>query len=276
VLGLYSLNYSQGRIGYSGPVVDTSVKPSLTGASVNDAWSRVNDSFTPLPGQAEKIAPSNSITDSVTRDLIDLYLQAREKDGGVISASTTEALASSVVKYGKGYINVNRYTNTDILLDPLDTVEAQKNYVNALAMIIHTDFQGLPSSAKTTTPPELAAFEETLRTNNLKNLSNIEPYRSAYAKATKDLLAVRVPSSYASVHLDMLNSFATSEESLSRMMQFATDPLGALYGMRAYVEEYARAKHDITLLVDTVKQTSLVFTQDEPAYGLLAYLTKPR
>lgn len=277
MLGLYSLRYSEGRVGYAGPVVDTAVRGSVTGASLEDAWGRITSSFVPLPDQAEKIAPNNSITDSVTRDLIDLYLQAKIAGDGTVSTSTSSAIASSVAKYGKGYINVNRYVSADILLTTSDSSEAHRTYVNALATIIAERFHGLPRRGDySKAPPELAALQEALETNNFSRLSRIDPYHKAYAGAVKDLLALRVPTSYASLHLDIVNSFSTSDESLVHIMAFQTDPLGALYGWRAYIEEYARGIRDMNMLLTLATSSSLTLTEGDPAYGLIQYLSKSR
>ena len=277
VLGLYSLHYSQGRVEYAGPVEDTPIKGSVTGASLGDAWERITSSFTPLPDQAERIAPSDSITDSVTRDILDLYLQAKIAGNGSVSTSTIAALATSVAKYGKGYIDINRYVSADVLLAAGDTQDAQKSYLNALATIIYTRFHDLPERGDyTKPPPELAAFLDTLQTQNFAHLQRIAPYEHAYASATKDLLLLRVPSSYAAIHLDIMNSFATSEECLVRLRAFEADPLGAIYGWQTYIEEYARGIRDMKLLVTMINSTSLSLSEGDPAYGLLQYLTKSR
>lgn len=272
VLGLYSLDYSQGRVGYAGPVVDTELRGGVNGASIGDAWDHITASFTPLPDQAEKIATSNSITDSVARDFIDLYLQAKATGDGTVSPEMRDAIVGSAASYGKGYVDAARYIKADILISSTDTAQAHKDYLNALATIIDARFGKLPKRDFTQIPPELAAFQESLRTNNFTLLKKIRPYHEAYSGATKDLLALRTPSLYATNHLEMLNSFATSEESLMRVMQLETDPLGAIYGMRAYIEEYARGNRVTNTLSSFVTTESLTFSVGEPAYGLLRYL----
>lgn len=269
ILGLYSLNYSQGRVGYAGPVIDTSLKGSVRGASAGDAWSRITNSFTPLPDQAEKIAQSKSITDTLARDAIDLYLQARERAGGEISPEERDRVVGSAAAMGMGYIDLYRYTSSDVLLSPSDSVADKKTYANALATAIDKNFAPIPKQDPTQAPNELALFQNAVGKSTLAELKKLEPYRKAYAGAVRDLLLIRVPSTYANTHLDMVNSFATSEEGITRMMQFETDPLGAMYGVRAHMQEYARGSRVVLALRELISKDALTFSENEPAHALL-------
>lgn len=130
-----------------------------------------------------------------------VYLNEQTKANG----KTMEEITSSVgkqIQTAKEKLDGDAYAKSDILTNGDNSPEAIKEYANIMGGIFITYGQEKQSETY------LDIIKRALETKNKKEFAKLDPFINFQKNVIKDSLALRVPSSAATVHLHLINSYA--------------------------------------------------------------------
>lgn len=175
---------------------------------------------------------STTVTSLVAKDLLVAYgvLQEQTK-GAPVTDDQAAAVANEVIK-GIKLPEGKRYTLSNLKISNDDSNSAITAYEETATKII-TDAQ------KTKPANEYILLIDILKKNTPERSSEFAPIIKNYDLLINGLLAVKVPSSVASLHLRLIQSYSNMQNLTKIMSQLPTDPIAAIATIPAFQKELA-------------------------------------
>lgn len=221
-------------------------KVSFEPTVIGDAW---KDSLLTIPpsktlDEVRKNLTTEATTtaDIVARELVTNYtLVQQNRATTTLSDADAQSIAQMLVdkiEVPKGTI----YSAKDINISNDNSSASIANYIKSI-----DETMKVFSLSRTTN--EVVIFTEALSTKDETKLQGLVPIITGYKNLQKNLLAVTTPSTIASLHLRLVQSYANIESAITSMQKILTDPMLGLAAYAQYKKEI-----DILRTLDTEYQ----------------------
>lgn len=208
--------------------------------------------------------PINSLTDSISRDLLTQYLSTKQLVGGQLNTSTKESMINSLLsKVDSSAYSItssNNYKISDIKISQDNSVSFVKNYGNQLGAVLNK-YNG-PHSPGT----ELLFFKEAVEKDDPSGFETIGENIIVFEMLIKDLLGLTVPSDLKNAHLDLINSFSQFKQISFSFKNYPQDPLSAMVALSHYRDVQGKTVNALIFFRDYFNNKGINFDQDEPGY----------
>lgn len=202
-------------------------------------------------------AQTQNLTDSVGRSLL-LKLSAAQGQGMANDESTQENIVLSALSQISN-VSSQAYAAADFSL-VADSPESLRSYGNGVMRAIGAH--------------ELASYQSVavalgriVDTNDASQSAVLSAAAGDYRALAKDLAALKVPESFAALHLSMVNTFAAEGGACADMAVLLSDPLRGLSGFQKYQALTAENLRVFTSLNTAFANNGILFTKDEPGYS---------
>jgi hypothetical protein len=169
----------------------------------------------------------NNTTSELSRRLFANYMQLK-KSGQTITPEVQAELISQVLvgEYAKS-ASVPVYTTRDVKIAASETKESIRAYGNAMGAIMKRDSPRVDIA-------ELGLLQLAVENNDPKKLEKIAIMVEAYEKMLRNMMAVEVPPSAASLHAAIITSLAGLIWSDKAIVKYFSDPVTAMSGLQQY------------------------------------------
>lgn len=191
-----------------------------------------------------------------------VYLNEQTKANGATMKDIT-ARVGKEIQDAKIKLDTDVYTKNDLLIDADNSPEAIKKYGNDMAGIF-LKYGQVQASAD-----YLTIVKRALETKSPKELKKIEPYINFYKNIIRDSLLLKVPSSAASIHLDIINSYAQMLGILQGFLTVLDNPAAAIASNSRLTKASVRFLDSYKKADDYFKEKGVVFSPGENG-GLFA------
>lgn len=189
---------------------------------------------------------STSTTDTLAYELIANYSNTQKAPGVSLTDAEIEAQAQALVKKIAPSAGP-RFTLANLTITSDTSIAARAAYLAAVAKLSQ---EFMTSQTK---GDFIIIFEDpkkmdvsTKRIEIAKNIAHYETFK-------KGLLATRVPSDLAVLHLSLVQTYSDMQNSLSALVEIYNDPMRGLAGLT----EYRGAIENITILAEKYQSLAI-------------------
>jgi hypothetical protein len=140
-----------------------------------------------------------------------------------------------------------------------DSDEALREYGNSVGISV--------GKANLNVQPSASAIElvhQALKTNDATPLKELEYYSTAYGATLESLLAIPVPLSLVSEHLQLLNSIAAMRSDVDAMRVVLDDPLFALAAISRFQKDVDATYASFSALNTLLTEKKIAYAKEEP------------
>lgn len=222
-------------------------KVSFEPMIIDGSW---KDSLLTIPSskaldvlQNNQIIEATTTADIIARELVANYaLVQQSRATTTLSDTDAQSIAQMLVDkidIPKGTI----YSANDTRTSNDNSSAAITNYINNVSEIM----QNFSLSHKTN---EVVIFKESLALKDETKLQGLASIAIEYKNLQKNLLAVSTPSTMASLHLRLVQSYSNIESAVTSMQKILTDPI---LGLAAYTQY--KKENDVLSALDTEYQS---------------------
>jgi len=199
---------------------------------------------------------SLNLTESLSQELL---ISLESKEGGSVSESEIGNAVQNLLKKMPAREEVRVYTIENILVIE-DTQLNLKIYGNNFIDAIKKH----PSANANNV---FGIFEELLTTKNTKNADSLSLIENEYRDLEIDLMAIKIPQSVASDHVDFLNGLHLLTESVSDMKTAIIDPVRGSVGLSVYVKQLEQQLNILLEIKRVFETKNVMFEKTESGYG---------
>lgn len=107
------------------------------------------------------------------------------------------------------------------------------------------------------------------------SLESLGVIASAYASLARELAEVPVPSTYAPLHLQLVNNLSQMSAAAKEMQYVIEDPLRGLSGLQAFQTAGTEATRVLTTLAEQLNKGGILFNKDEAGSLWTSFLSSP-
>lgn len=219
-----------------------SFEPTIIGDTWRDSLLTIPPSKTLGVAQSDYTLEATTTADIIARELVTNYTIIQQ-DRATTTLSDTDAQSIAQMLVDKiGIPKGVTYYAKDINTSNDNSGAAIANYIKGIDEIMRVF-----SSSRTTN--EVAIFTEALATKDETKLQGLVSIITGYKNLQKNLLAVPTPSTIASLHLRLVQSYSNIEAAITSMQKILTDPMLGLAAYSQYKNEI-----DILRALDTEYQ----------------------
>jgi hypothetical protein len=198
-------------------------------------------------------------TDIFSRQLFAEYLKLQQQDGGQISDANQQYLVDTYLSKVPEAEPVKIYARADIKVVKGDTAADYKIYANAVGKVLR-------NNRATGIENELVIFKRALDNKDRGELRKIDVIIAGDASTLKGLLTVSVPESLLAQHLDIINSYQASDESIRGLREVFDDPVVAIANLSAYNKRTGLLKESLQSMINIFVQKGIIFSTSDDGY----------
>ena len=230
--------------------LDPTKKETTPGIPDSEAIQKLkeqNGDSTTTKGNTNQDEKSLTETEKFSRELFATVATASQN--GTMDQAAVEKLSSSLAEKVQNSPPRKVFTIADMKITDDNSVQAFKNYNNALNSI----YKKTPTISYTIMDvlQEFMPDENTVNTNALLKLNPIEKQTSDIMNA---LIKTNVPQSILNLHLNLINSLESLAENLSDIQLYEKDAILALGGISKYGESSTKLESDLNNLANAINQ----------------------
>ena len=230
--------------------LDPTKKETTPGIPDSEAIQKLkeqNGDSTTTKGNTNQDEKSLTETEKFSRELFATVATASQN--GTMDQAAVEKLSSSLAEKVQNSPPRKVFTIADMKITDDNSVQAFKNYNNALNSI----YKKTPTISYTIMDvlQEFMPDENTVNTNALLKLNPIEKQTSDIMNA---LIKTNVPQSILNLHLNLINSLESLAENLSDIQHYEKDAILALGGISKYGESSTKLESDLNNLANAINQ----------------------
>jgi len=207
------------------------------------------------------LAPPTA-TDKLAQNILETYINAKQS-GVAVSSNVATQIADNVISQPyQDSQTAKTYSAANIKTENSYSMADIENYGNAVGKIISA-------------PPapneqfELSVFETFANSGDETVLSSLSLNIARYKKMVSSLLAVPVPQIFVESHIGLLNSLSGIVDSIQKMQNAPTDPVGAINA----TTEYETTTRNLVSVLSAEKAIFLkenaTFSSSQPGYILV-------
>ncbi|OGI60369.1 hypothetical protein A2641_01475 [Candidatus Nomurabacteria bacterium RIFCSPHIGHO2_01_FULL_37_25] len=230
--------------------LDPTKKETTPGTPDSVAIEKLKDTKADLAGTIEKI---NSDTENLTaterfsRELFATIVSASQN--GAVNEASIEKLTSSLAEKVQNSPPRKVFSIFDVKVVNNDTVQAFKNYNDALNSI-YTKNSGINYTVLDVLQ-EFIVDEDNV---DASVLAKLDPIIKNMNKVMEELIKTRVPQSISDLHLKVINSHERIIENLSDIRLYDSDPIMTLGGISNYQKNVNQLESSLGNLFTAVSQ----------------------
>ncbi|HVS79679.1 MAG TPA: hypothetical protein VHF05_01745 [Candidatus Paceibacterota bacterium] len=203
-------------------------------------------------------------TDLFARAFFANYVQLKG-EGITISSTTEQALIDETLQSGDYNLPVpKQYAMSDLHVSQDNSSAAYHAYGNKLARII------IDSSPKEKHDDEVTIFKNAVQKNDESALEGLDPIIDGYQKTLDGFLAMNVPSSIATYHLEIVNGISAMLTDQRAMRNLFKDAVPAYARFSDYQNDTYAMLSGLNAVVGYYKQNGIVFEQGEDGYKFMS------
>lgn len=185
-------------------------------------------------------------SDALGRELFVTYLSLKEK--GDFNPATLSTAVDAIVERHLSDTSSEeaQYTSHDIVVAKSDTVASRSAY--------RADVDGAIQKASAVPEYELSTFYALLKTSDAEHAQTLSNDAKIYRAIVKELLAVPVPASYATTHVNLVNALAYTASAVERLVGKYGDPYEMLLSVNMFSEsekQFTAAYSEFNARTDT-------------------------
>ncbi|HVT75362.1 MAG TPA: hypothetical protein VHD69_03070 [Candidatus Paceibacterota bacterium] len=251
-----------------GLIADASLKKALENGQMSNldiifGTSTIEDKIAALETTAATSAPENlNATDRFARAFFQEYVQLKQS-GAQIDENTGTDLVNQLLARDYGSPTEEKvYTESDIRVSNTSSLQALKQYGNALGAILQ---EPLPKGYE----QELFIIARYNDTSDASELGKLALNIGHYTILRDKILALAVPNPLKAAHIALLNSVTSILEGVRGMSYTDTDPVGATKMLAEYDRGIQTLSLPLEYIQSYLKKQSVSFSSSESGYILM-------
>lgn len=199
---------------------------------------------------------AETLTDQVSQSLVANYLAIKQQ--GKLDEGTVQKLinqASEAALQPK----LPKYTSANLLISTDNSQNAVRVYGAQLG-------NAFKINAPITRKDEIDVFSAMLQNKDVSEAENLLNISRYYQNIAESLVGITVPSSYTSLHLQLVNGYNEAATSLKGMATFLNDPLKALGSLYSYQVATPNIINSSTGIKTKILKDGVFYKQGESGY----------
>jgi len=227
--------------------------------------SAINEGIIALPGNPQTTKGNmweNSYGATTTLMAKALYYDELAQSGTTTTVKEVNDIVTAEIKQAKDNILADKYKKSDIKISNDNSVEALKKYGNALGDIMKK-YGKIKSDMS-----EIDIIKKGIGEGQIETLSKLNEYISLYKNIIPELLLLSVPSDISSLHLRILNGYASLLAVDQGYLHFSDDisiATGAFYSHPEALKKFIEAYRDMYYFF---QGKGITFSKEEGGYVL--------
>ncbi len=197
-------------------------------------------------------------TQVFSRQLFAEYLRLQQQDGGEITEASQQYLVDTFLSKVPEAAPIKIYKRIDLKIVQGSSNVELKAYMNAMGRVLKNN----PANAEN----ELVILKRALDNNDKSELKKIDRAIAGDAATIKGFLAVPVPDTLVDLHLNILNDFQASDESIKGLRKIFEDPIVTIANLSAYSKRTEMLETSIQAMINTFVKKGIIFTQTDDGY----------
>lgn len=196
-----------------------------------------------IKGPNDFLAPKDSVattskdkenltpTDTFARDFFAKYMSL-QKSGTQVTSENAEQIASDYLKSTTlPEVTAKQYSQKDLLI-----TNSEKTDISIYQQTMNSIFTKYWPSDKNN---ELAIMQQSFSKNDTGALAQLTPIISAYQTVLDKSMAIPVPKTASTLHLNLINSLSIYIQTLKMISGTYTDSISGLVGLNTYQKNNA-------------------------------------
>ncbi|OGF63955.1 hypothetical protein A2661_02235 [Candidatus Giovannonibacteria bacterium RIFCSPHIGHO2_01_FULL_45_24] len=231
----------------------------------NGEWS--DKSRAPEEAKArEATSTPQTLTERIAQKFAVEYLSALGGAGGELDDFQKRAISESLLESlaGATLPTSDKFSDKDIFIENGASADFTKKYLNDAGAFIEKTFSGLGEA-------EINILNRAMTTNNFKELEKFADYVKAYQKTIDFLKTKKAPGKYASLHLELMNTFYNISLAVRDMQYSEKDPVRGLAGLSVYLNQVNRLSAFYKSMAKQIKAGGMVFSLTEGGGHFIKY-----
>jgi hypothetical protein len=212
----------------------------------------------PSPAQVVESNEDLNATDFFAQQFFREYVTRRQSDVGINALSQQAIISSSLAALPRVTTSV-RYDSSDLIISTKSGKEAVFDFGNRLGAIVNTS--GKPDSEN-----ELGLLTLLLEEKDRSVIEDFKILADSYKNVREQFSHVPVPAGGVAIHIDMLNSMASVENSILGMSRALDDPVTAMVSLNAYETHAGNLLDALTRLRGFFLENDVIYSPDESGY----------
>lgn len=197
-------------------------------------------------------------TDILARNAFVKYLEAKQ-GGNEITAETSSAIASSVIKQGAIKISGRLYADSDIIISNNNDQKSLREYGMKMGAVILK----YPAPAEN----EIEILKRALEENSPNELKKIDKIIFNYEHTLADALLVSVPKESVSIHLTVLNRLSDMVAILKAFRGVFDNPATGLSAYGSYPQAVSSMGLAFLDVHNFFERKLITFTKNESGFA---------
>lgn len=213
-------------------ITDTFIAPTVVPTTNSSNLSNQKIFLKDRSSTLEEPFASTTITSLVAKDLLVAYGVLQEQTKGTpITDDQAAAVANEVIE-GIKLPEGKQYSLSDLKI-------SNDNGNSSITAYEESAIKVIKDAQKTKSANEYILLIDILKKNTPEKSSEFTPIVKNYDLLINGLLAVKVPSSVAPLHLRLVQSYSNMQNLTKIMSQLPTDPIAAIATIPAFQKELA-------------------------------------
>ncbi len=204
---------------------------------------------------------TQNLTEQVSESLIANYLSLRQS-GNLDSTSALNLVNQAANFAESSSASGPKYSSADIVVSIDNSQEAVRKYGAELGNAFKIN-----KPAKTIN--EILLFSVILQSQDKSRISELKEISKNYKNVSSSIINIKVPSSYASLELELLNSLEKIAGSIDELTLIFEDPLRSMQAISNYQGGYVGFTTAINKIrFKILKDDKVIYKQGESGYYL--------
>lgn len=216
---------------------------------------------TSIASSTSNMLSTEGLTDTqvFSRQLFAEYLKLQQQDGGQISEASQQYLIDNFLTKVPEATPLKIYTRKDIKITQGNSTADLKAYANAMGRVLKNN----PAKGAEN---ELVILKRAIDNNDKSELKKIDASIAGDASTLKGFLTVSVPESLVGQHLNIINNFGATDESIKGLRKIFDDPITTISNLSAYNRRTDMLKNSIQSMINEFVQKGIIFSPKDDGY----------
>ena len=210
------------------------------------------------PREIANLNDPNNLTSSFSKNLY--IASVALEQNGINDPAVDQQTVTQLIEQEATKIQKTTYSQNDIKVGKDDSASALKAYGNAMA----TTLIGFVTQKSMV--DDLTSIGNFTNTNSEADLFAVAKHSQKVGGVLQKLLALAVPPSAVSIHLQVLNAVGTYGQTLQNLSRAYDDPVRATFAIKSYVDDTMNALRSFPNLASFFKSKNITFTSKDAGY----------
>lgn len=197
-------------------------------------------------------------TDKLSRDLFSQYIASRNVSSEMSETEIANLIQTVTSLQKEPEIKI--YKAEDLNITSKTDKDTLKKWVNNLTN---------SSSTNIAEENEMIIFNRAIETENPEEFKKLIPLSDNYQDMVDNMLKIEVPENVSETHLKLLNAVNTISDSIRKLSNFMSDPVGSFQYIMVYVSGVDSMYSAILDIKNIVEIMKIDFKDTESGYWLI-------